>query len=182
MPVPRSNSPRCFLILPLNHQSPGSSGWVCSVAYVGSTLSILYDGGTDSVLTQNGFAPVDFAAGGNTFFRIGTLGDFALNSTNVLYSGVRNSRTYNFALPSSHTLVNVDLPFRTPSSSTGVFNINGVTAASLVIIGITNADRSLDFLAADGPNQIPEPMTCAMVGFGVIGLVTASRKYRASKR
>ncbi len=149
---------------------------------VASTLSIIYDGGTDSVVTENGFAPVDFTAGGNTFFRMSTLGDFALNSTIVLYSGVGNSRTYNFVLPSSPTLINVDIPFATPSSSTGVFNITGVTAASIFINGIANADRSLDFLSADGPNRVPEPMTYAMVGFGVIGLVAASRKQRTTNR
>lgn len=147
---------------------------------VSSTLTIIYDGGTDSVLTQNGFAPVNFAAGGNTFFRVSTLGDFALNSTIVLYSGVGNSQTYNFVLPSSPTLVNIDLPFATPSSSTGVFNITGVTAASVMINGITSADRSLDFLSSNGSNQVPEPMTFAMVAFGIIGLVTSARKHRAS--
>lgn len=144
-----------------------------------STLTVIWDGGTDSTLTPNGFAPVDLTEGGaNSYIRLATSGDFALNSVLTLWSGDGNLATWNFVLPSSVGLSNVDLVFGAASSTIGAFDISAVTAARLVVAGITNADRSIDFITADTTGEVPEPTSIALVGFGTLALGWISRRRR----
>jgi hypothetical protein len=147
-----------------------------------SILTIIWDGGTDSSLTTNGFSPVDLTEGGqNDVIRFSTEGDFALSSTLTLWSGDGNFATWNFILPSSPALTNVDLAFGAQSSSVGAFDITAVTAVRLIVNGITNSDRSIDFVAADTttpPSEVPEPGTMAVVGFGSIAAGIYSRRRR----
>jgi hypothetical protein len=144
-----------------------------------STMTVIWDGGTDNTLSANGFTPVDLSDGGaNSYIRLSTSGDFALNSILTLWSGDGNLATWNFVLPSSVGLTNVDLIFGAQSSTIGTFDITAVTAAQLVVTGITNADRSIDFIAADTTSEVPEPASLALVGLGTLALGCITRRRR----
>jgi hypothetical protein len=137
---------------------------------VASILTVIWDGGTDAVLTPNGFAPVDLTQGGsNNFVRVSTFGDLALASQLTLWSGAGNLANYDFVLPSGAGFV--DLSIAAPTSTIGSFSATGVTAARLIINGVANSDRSIDFIEAG--SAIPEPSTFAMLGGALvlIGLV-----------
>jgi hypothetical protein len=144
---------------------------------VASVLTIIWDGGLDNVLTPNGFAPVDLTqANTNQFVRVATNGDLSLASTLTLWSGAGNFANWNFSLPSGAGFV--DLPLTAPTSTTGSFTATGVTAARMVITGVANADRSIDFIEAQGDAAIPEPSTFALMG-GALILVGMVRRRRA---
>lgn len=145
-----------------------------------SLLTVVWDGGIDNTLNPNGFLPVDLTEGGqNDIIRIATSGDFALNSTITLWSGNGNFATWNFILPSSVSVSNVDLAFAAPTSTAGAFDISAITSVRLIVNGVTNADRSIDFVSAEstvGPSEVPEPASIALVGLGAIATAMLSRR------
>jgi hypothetical protein len=143
---------------------------------IASNIQVLWDGGTDNTVTPNGFSAVDLTElGVNDVVRITTLGDFALNAVLTLYSGAGNSATWNFVLPSSGVNVDVDLLFSAPTSTIGTFLATGVTAATLTVDGVQNADRSIDFIQATSTGA-PEPATFAIFGAGLAALGLLRRR------
>jgi hypothetical protein len=146
---------------------------------IASQLLVIWDGDTNNVLNHGGINPgVDVTEGGvNNRIRILTLGDFALNAVFVLHSGVGNSAVWQFELPSSPGFVVVDLDLLNPTGGTGTFDATAVTAATLRIDGIANADRSIDLIEITN-SEVPEPGTMALLGGGFLGMAALARRRR----
>jgi hypothetical protein len=149
-----------------------------------SVLHMLWDGGTDA--TNNfGLGGIDLTSGGfSDRIRIASKSDAGATGTITIFTDATHSSSATFSIPSglggtSDPFASVDLTFL--SDFAGSADFTTVAAITLDINGPAALDAAIDFISAEPPPQVPEPMTLSLLGFGIIGLGAARRRRRTAQ-
>lgn len=151
-----------------------------------ASAKLIYDGGTDNILTPTGLGGVDLSSGNtNDLIEVLARSDLVAPLMVTVYTDADNYSTAVVNLPGlgfgSTAFTALDLPFSSflPDSGTGAdFHDVGAVAVSIFGANTPSLDAQLDSIYAAGV-PVPEPPALLLMFAGLAGLAALGRRRRA---